>query len=302
MKKIIFFIILYSLVNSLFALPTFANTDINAGFVKGIWFSRVPFFTNETIKIYTAFQNQSEFNISGQVEFKDNDIIIGSTEFSAESGDLIDASIDWTVTKGNHIISAKLVNITNEDSEVVNLESDSTSAEDLFADDDTDGDRIGNIEDTDDDNDGILDQDDPEPLKADSKMISKESVSKIINVAQNTHNTIGEVLGSFSEKKDEKINNILEEERKREKEEKEEKEGEEGEEEVKTSNATTTAEILTAKNQIESKEKEPYWEKLKLIILKSLSYILKHQWLFYITSILTVFFIIWIGVKIFRRH
>ena len=87
-----------------------ANTPpYNAGFVSGVWYSKVPFFNGETIRIYTAFQNRSEGDIIGTVEFFDNNTSIGKANFSALNDRLIETWIDWNVTYGNHVISAKIV-------------------------------------------------------------------------------------------------------------------------------------------------------------------------------------------------
>jgi hypothetical protein len=125
------------------------------GFIEGnIWFSKSNFFSGETIRIYSAVFNRGTTNVSGQVEFYDNDLKIGTAEFSGlQSGLLKEVKIDWQATEGNHVFSAKIVG---------SAESTGTSAR--LIDTDTDHDGLGNLTDNDDDNDGVMDAIDPEPL------------------------------------------------------------------------------------------------------------------------------------------
>ena len=135
---------------------------INAGIVNGLWYSKVPFFAGDQIRIYTALQNQSGFDITGTIQFLDQEIIIGESEFSVVDGNFIKEWIDWEVTQGNHSISIKIVDAQkhelNKDPEIIFLNLGVLGADEQFADFDTDGDLIGNKEDLDDDNDGIEDE------------------------------------------------------------------------------------------------------------------------------------------------
>lgn len=84
----------------------------NVGFLpSNIWYSKDPFFAGDKIRVYTVIFNGSESDLEGQVEFYDNNVSIGKTDFSLAGGGRIrDIWINWTATNGNHIISAKIVN------------------------------------------------------------------------------------------------------------------------------------------------------------------------------------------------
>ena len=149
---------------------------INAGIVRGLWYSKVPFFAENQVRIYTALQNQSGFDITGTIQFLDGEIIIGESEFSVVDGDLIKEWVDWEVTQGYHSISIKVINVQkhelNKDPEPISLNLGTLGSDEQFADFDTDGDLIGNEEDLDDDNDGISDDEEiiigTNPLIADT--------------------------------------------------------------------------------------------------------------------------------------
>lgn len=143
-------------------MPVDAQTmSLNAGFVIGVWYSEEPFFAGETVRIYTGLQNQSGFDIIGRVEFLDGEKIIGASDFSAINGRLIEKWFDWKVTEGNHAVSVRIVepkkSVAGKPPEPVTLRFNTAAADEQFADLDTDGDRIGNLEDPDDDNDGVSD-------------------------------------------------------------------------------------------------------------------------------------------------
>lgn len=125
------------------------------GFIEGnIWFSKSNFFSGEIIRIYSAVFNRGTANVSGQVEFYDNDLKIGTAEFAGLQGGLLkEVKIDWQATEGNHVFSAKIVG-----------SSESTGTSARLIDTDTDHDGLGNLTDNDDDNDGVMDAIDPEPL------------------------------------------------------------------------------------------------------------------------------------------
>jgi hypothetical protein len=173
-RKIVFFTIF-----SLFlALPTLAQeqTNVNAGFVSGIWYSKDPFFAGEDVRIYTAIQNQSGFDITGKIQFFDNDEMISENSFSSISGQLIQEWTDWKVTEGDHEIYVKLSDTKKSEAgsepEKIEIIFPSSSVDKKFADIDTDGDGIGNKDDEDDDNDNLSDEKEKEigtdPLNIDT--------------------------------------------------------------------------------------------------------------------------------------
>ena len=85
----------------------------NAGFVPAnIWYSKDPFFAGDKIRIYTIIFNGSTYDISGGVEFLDNGVVIGKTNFSLSGGGRVqDVWVDWKAGQGAHTITARLVKI-----------------------------------------------------------------------------------------------------------------------------------------------------------------------------------------------
>ena len=110
MKK---FLIILSLV--LFVQPSllFAQSVSNVGLVEHtIWYSKDPFFEGDTIKIYTLLYNSGTSSVSGTVEFYDSETLLGKKDIIIPAQSPKDVSISWTVTTGNHSISAKFLNPT----------------------------------------------------------------------------------------------------------------------------------------------------------------------------------------------
>ena len=185
-----FFMKKFFIISALyFSLVGFAAAQVgdvtNAGFVSGIWYSKTPFFVGETVRIYSAIQNQSGFDITGTIKFFDNGKIIGQSDFSAINGRLVEKWIDWEVSEGEHKIQAKIFNpkksIPDGGEETISLVFGSPEVDKKFADIDTDGDGIGNKQDSDDDGDGISDSDEKKagtnPLvfnKAEEKIVENK--------------------------------------------------------------------------------------------------------------------------------
>ncbi|OGH81914.1 MAG: hypothetical protein A2373_04345 [Candidatus Magasanikbacteria bacterium RIFOXYB1_FULL_40_15] len=173
-NKYILFV--FFLFFSLFSAKHASAVTVNSGFVSGIWYSQTPFFAEDDIRIYTAIQNESGFDITGTIRFYDGEEIIGESEFSSISGHLIEEWADWHVTEGEHRIKVEIVNPVKSspgsDSEPITLLSSSSPIDARYADIDTDKDRIGNKKDPDDDNDGLTDEEEADlgtnPLIADT--------------------------------------------------------------------------------------------------------------------------------------
>jgi hypothetical protein len=142
-----------------FILPVFAQ-EFNAGFVQGLWYSEENVFADKTVRVYVAIRNNTGSDLTGTVNFYDNDKKIGSSEVSALDGRIIESWIDWTPTAGEHTVSASLsrtkLHAVGESAEVVTV-TDSLAKDALIVDFDTDDDGVGNEEDVDDDGDGISD-------------------------------------------------------------------------------------------------------------------------------------------------
>jgi hypothetical protein len=154
---------------------TWSATNINAGIVNGVWFSKLPFFTGDKIVIYTAFQNQSAKSIEGNMEFVHNESVIGTKPFTAKPGEFVTRSIDWTATYGDHTFKVRVSELTDESGATVlpTVKADSeVQSQILFSDNDSDKDGAGDVTDTDDDNDGVTDiqekKDGTNPKKSDT--------------------------------------------------------------------------------------------------------------------------------------
>jgi hypothetical protein len=115
MKKFLPILILI-LSSILFVLPTGASasdpTIKNTGFIQtNIWYSKDSFYAGDTVRIYTAIFNGTQYDLSGSVEFLDNDIVVGKTEFDLiNSGQVRDVSVLWKAGEGDHSITARIVN------------------------------------------------------------------------------------------------------------------------------------------------------------------------------------------------
>lgn len=110
MKKILSF--LFACLIATAPLPALAAPEgtMNAGFISGIWYSTNSFFIGDKIRIYSAMQNNSGYDIIGTITFYDSQNIIGSSDFSVINGALIQRWADWTVTPGTHNIYARISN------------------------------------------------------------------------------------------------------------------------------------------------------------------------------------------------
>lgn len=152
--------ILSLLIASSIALAS--ETPSNAGFVTGIWYSRLPFFEGETIRIYGAVQNRSGFDITGKARFFDKEKPIGENSFATLDGRLIEVWADWKAVQGEHSFSVEIVEAMKSQAgkkpEPITLSFPSSQTSQITVDKDTDGDKQGNQEDADDDNDGLSDK------------------------------------------------------------------------------------------------------------------------------------------------
>ncbi len=154
----------------LFALfilfPTIAfSSELNAGFVQGLWYSSEPVFDGIPTRIYVAVRNNTSHDLTGTVRFADNGRRIGSSDISALSGRLVEAWVDWTPSYGEHTITAQVTNATLHiiGGGTETLDIAGVIEEDILTIDyDTDRDGTGDANDTDDDNDGVSDTDEKE--------------------------------------------------------------------------------------------------------------------------------------------
>ena len=176
MKHVILaFILFFSLTSSVWGAT---DTSVqNAGFVPAnIWYSKDPFFAGDNIRVYTVIFNGSSYDLTGAVEFLDNDIIIGRDDFSVPKGGSVrDVWVAWKATEGKHVITARTVGVTTvESGKKISIALGNTEAgkSERIVDLDTDGDGVGNLKDLDDDNDGVPDIEEirngTDPLKKDT--------------------------------------------------------------------------------------------------------------------------------------
>lgn len=162
-------------VATFFLLTTTAFAAIDTshiGFVRSaIWFDHEPFFSGETVRVYTTLANSTAADFKGTVEFYDDEVQIGRATLSLErNGGFQTVWTDWVPAEGDHAVSVKISSgvLTDASGEAQEVRSEGGNTQKLtrFVDTDTDGDRIGNREDNDDDGDGIPDENDAEPLVA----------------------------------------------------------------------------------------------------------------------------------------
>lgn len=174
------------------AVPVLAQTALNAGFVDGIWYSKTPFFDGDEVRIYAVIQNQSGFDISGEVEFFSDDKLLSKSDFSAVNGRLIEKWADWKVIYGEHTISVKISNVEKseigQDPVSVGLIENIFISEKHIIDIDTDKDGIGNKDDFDDDGDGISDM---EEIKTGANpLVFDLPIDKSVNLPTNGRDNI----------------------------------------------------------------------------------------------------------------
>ncbi|MAJ97621.1 MAG: hypothetical protein CMI56_03360 [Parcubacteria group bacterium] len=93
----------------------FAHAAVNAGVVNGVWLSNETPKEGETIRIFTAVQNQSTEQINGSVAFLVNGDIVGTKKFSVIPNDIIPVSIDHTFLGGEYDVSAYITSVENGD-------------------------------------------------------------------------------------------------------------------------------------------------------------------------------------------
>ncbi len=87
----------------------YAVTEKNAGFIDDpIWYRPVPTTEGEKTEIHTALWNGTDTTVAFHVEFLDRDTLLASRDVSVGAHALFDLSVPWTVTAGDHVISAKI--------------------------------------------------------------------------------------------------------------------------------------------------------------------------------------------------
>jgi hypothetical protein len=145
-----------------FLVPILAQAQsVNLGIVDGIWFSEDYYVVGDTVRVYTAVQNNSGADITGEVHFFENDELIGIEEFSALDDRIVDVWVDTEAQEGERSFSVSVQNIEGNipgfdlSSFVPRV---STVQESFSIQVDNDRDRIPDDDDDDDDNDGFSDR------------------------------------------------------------------------------------------------------------------------------------------------
>ncbi len=194
MKK--FFLIAVILIAPIISLARIENV----GIIKGIWFSKTQFFDGDTIRIYTALQNNSGADVEGEIAFFDNDRLIGKKSFSALNARIIESWIDTRVYSGEHIFSVKINKIAKSTpGDITPIQAESiTSDRIVVVKLDTDGDGIANDSDDDDDGDGYLDDEEKE---AGSDPLNSKSIPKKEEPQQQNNTTQQTILPRQEEDK-----------------------------------------------------------------------------------------------------
>ena len=129
----------------------------NVGIIKGMWFSADEYFVGDTIRVYTAIQNNSGEDVVGSVEFFDNGNSITTKSFVAKEDAITQVWAEVVAQKGARKFSAIIREVKENASGATVVPRTVESDNALDVDNDTDGDDIGDEDDPDDDNDGFTD-------------------------------------------------------------------------------------------------------------------------------------------------
>ena len=92
-------------------LPANAHAALNAGVVRGIWFSEQPLIPDAKVEIFTAVQNQSDITVHGSVAFLVNDAIVGTAPFSAAHNEIVSVSVDHRFSAGTYTVGAYITSV-----------------------------------------------------------------------------------------------------------------------------------------------------------------------------------------------
>jgi hypothetical protein len=133
MKKYFAFFILFYIA----CTPSVYAAGIKTtGFIPGqIWYSKDNITEGDSIKIYTAIWNNNTSTLSAKVEFYDQNVILGARDVTIPPQQLMDVSVSWKVTAGDHSISAKIISpsiTTGGKKEIVTVDNILTSVDRKF--------------------------------------------------------------------------------------------------------------------------------------------------------------------------
>lgn len=131
-KYFLFSLLAFSLLVHMAYADTPSSTS---GIIPGqIWYSEDQILEGDIVKIYTAVWNSTKAPLSVKVEFYDKNVILGTRDLIVPSEKLVDVSVNWKVTLGDHVISAKIIssNLTTGKKDAVVLSSVSTKEDKKF--------------------------------------------------------------------------------------------------------------------------------------------------------------------------
>ncbi len=128
--KIIIFIFLF------FISSSNIYAESSTGFLPGqIWYSNDDLVEGNTVSIYTAVWNADANPISMRVEFYDKNVILGYRNIEVPVKSLVEVSLPWKVTSGDHSISAKIISpklISGTKKEPISLNHSETNKDKKF--------------------------------------------------------------------------------------------------------------------------------------------------------------------------
>ena len=194
----------------------------NIGFVQeNIWYSKDPFFEGDTIRIYTAVLNASQYDFKGTLEFFAGGKSVGKSNFSLVSGAFQVLWADWVAEGGSKKVYASIteakISLPGGVEETVVLENAKTGEIETLVDKDTDKDGIGNQLDKDDDNDNLSDSEEAQkgtnPLVVNSVSVptttqktnkepEKQSIPEPTEVAESAKGAVAAINNFLDEQKE----------------------------------------------------------------------------------------------------
>lgn len=96
-------------------LPNHLQAATPVQFIDGLWLSRDSLHPNETVRVYVALRNSAAVEITGTVDIRVNDRLLGTRPITALPGRLIESWIDWTPDSvGAFTLTAILRDVTLE--------------------------------------------------------------------------------------------------------------------------------------------------------------------------------------------
>ncbi len=134
MKK---YFLIFVIFLSFFVSQVYAEVSASTGFLSNqIWYSQDSIIEGKTIKIYTAVWNGDNSSLYAKIEFYDKNVILGTRKVVILPKQLLEISVPWQVTSGDHIISAKIIssslNTTSGKKEIIVLKRNTTISDRQF--------------------------------------------------------------------------------------------------------------------------------------------------------------------------